>query len=383
MHALVLGGGYAGVAVTRRLASRLPESVAVTLVDDTGDHLLKHEVHRVIRQPSVAEAITVDLPDLVGRATVREGTVTAVDPEARTVALADGDVLDYDACAVCLGAEPAFHGIDGVRTHGLPLTDVADARTIRAAFLEAAEGGGRILVAGAGLSGVQVAGELAALAEAEEVADAEIRLVERLPSVAPAFDERFQRAIRDALTEYGVAVETGRTVTSADASGVDLANGERMDCEALVWTGGIAGPAALGGDRPTVRATMELDDATFVLGDAARAVDADGEAVPASAQAAIREAPVVAENVARVVESADDDPGSFRPRLEPFAFDPSGWIVSVGDDAVAQVGSRILRGRAALALKTTVGAGYLSSVGAVRDAVGLVNEELGLSAATE
>ena len=60
-----------------------------------------------------------------------------------------------------------------------------------------------------------------------------------------------------------------------------------------------------------------------------------------------------------------------------------GWLVSVGDDAVAKVGPSVLTGRAALALKTTVGAGYLGTVGAVQNAVDLVSEELDLTGEVE
>jgi NADH dehydrogenase len=54
-----------------------------------------------------------------------------------------------------------------------------------------------------------------------------------------------------------------------------------------------------------------------------------------------------------------------------------GWIVSVGDGTVAQVGPAVLRGGAARAMKATVGAGHLSSVGAVQQAADLVETELG------
>ena len=108
-------------------------------------------------------------------------------------------------------------------------------------------------------------------------------------------------------------------------------------------------------------------------------VDTDGEAVPASAQAAIREARVAAKNVTALVEHRLDGTGGFEPRLARYSFDSPGWLVSVGDGAVAQVGGSVLTGRAALALKTSVGAGYLGSVGAVENAVDLVQSELGLS----
>ena len=115
-------------------------------------------------------------------------------------------------------------------------------------------------------------------------------------------------------------------------------------------------------------------EGTFAVGDAARTVDANGEAVPASAQSAVRAARTAAENIATIAEHGDRD--GFRPRLSPFEFDSPGWLVSVGDGAVAQVGPTVLRGRAARALKTSVGAGYLTSVGAITNAVDLAREEL-------
>ena len=114
-----------------------------------------------------------------------------------------------------------------------------------------------------------------------------------------------------------------------------------------------------------------------MVGDAARIVDRDGEGIAASAQAATRSAKAAAENIERLVEH-EQTGGTFRPRLEQFGFDSPGWLVSVGDGAVAQVGPTVFTGRAAVAMKATVGAGYLSSVGAIEQAVELVNDELGL-----
>jgi NADH dehydrogenase len=65
-----------------------------------------------------------------------------------------------------------------------------------------------------------------------------------------------------------------------------------------------------------------------------------------------------------------------RPRLDNYHFSVPGWIVSVGDDAVAQLGPTVLRGSAARAMKATVGAGHLTSVGAVTRAVELAGSEL-------
>ncbi|WP_049924028.1 NAD(P)/FAD-dependent oxidoreductase [Halopiger djelfimassiliensis] len=376
MHVVVLGAGYAGLTVTRLLERDLPSDVGITLVDESPDHLVQHELHRVIRRPSVANEITVSLPATLERATVRVARVEELDRDERVVSLSDGR-LEYDVAAICLGARTAYYGIEGVAEYGTPLKRLAHARRIRSRALEVIRGDeGRIVVGGAGLSGVQVAGELAALAR-ESGGTASITILEQLDRVAPGFPANFGRAVTRALEAYGVEVRTEATVIEADETHVALESGESVAYDQFVWTGGIRGPDAFEGDRLAVGDDLRLDTRTFAVGDAARVTDATGDAVPASAQSAVREARTAAENIGRLVDAERDDAAALEPHLESFTFHSPGWLVSVGDDAVAQVGPAVLTGRAAKALKTTVGVGYLSSVGAVRNAAEFVSGELG------
>jgi NADH dehydrogenase len=380
MQVAVLGAGYAGLTLARKLRAGLPDDVDLVVVERTGEHLVQHELHRLVRRPSLDDEVRIPLADVLD-CEIRATSVESVVPEENRVELADGE-LNYDYAAVCLGAETAFYDLPGVEEHATPLKRVEDAREIRSDFRALLDGeGGRVVVGGAGLSGVQVAGELAAMAR-EEGGDPDagrpaVVLLEQMDRVAPSFPRNFQDAVRDQLAERGVEVRTGTAVERATDDAVELVDGTELGYDQFVWTGGIRGPAALDGDRPEVRGNLRLADDTFVVGDAARVVDADGEAVPASAQAAVREARVAATNLLRLVEHDREGSGVFEPRLDPFTFDSPGWLVSVGDGAVAQVGPTVLTGRAAKALKTTVGAGYLSSVGAVRNAVELVGEEVG------
>ena len=466
MRVLVLGAGYAGVALTRKLERTLDDDVDLLVVDDTGTHVVQHEVHRVVRKPQIADHITLDLHELFDRAEVREGTVVDVDTGANEVALADGTVLSYDVGAVCLGAETAYYDLPGVREHAIPLKRVEDAQRIRASALDAIEADGHAIVGGAGLSGIQVAGELAALVDQletrtgidpvdgtgsedapgttpvtisiddadgddadavdahpsvdeadgdtdangaddrsnadaaddpasgdagedeastatpstrRESGDLSVTVLEMQPSVAPGFPERFQTAVHETLEAAGVDVRTNATVQEATADAVALEDGTELPYDTFVWTGGIAGPEATDGERIDARADLRVGGDTFVVGDAGRVVDADGEAVPASAQSAIREARVAAANVEQLVaHRRRDDAGAFEPRPKRFDFDSPGWLVSIGNDAVAQVGPTVLTGRAAVALKASVGAGYLSGIGELQNATDLVNDELDL-----
>lgn len=377
MRVVVLGGGYAGVVLTDRLEDRLPADVDLVVVDDTGDHLVQHELHRAIRRPEFADGVVVPLDDIFDRARVEVATVERVDRDTQKVELADGTSLGYDVAAVCLGAETAYYGIPGVEAHASPLKRLPDAARIRSEFEALVEsGGGTAVVGGAGLSGVQTAGELAAFAR-EEDADIDVVLLEQRETVAPSFPEQFRDAVRDELAREGVDVSTSVTVSRATEEAIETDDGD-VAYDVFVWTGGIRGPDALGGERVDVRGDFAVDDRTLVLGDAARVVDAEGTVVPASAQAAVREAKVAARNVETVVADLRERDDGFRPRLEQYTFDSPGWLVSVGDGAVAQVGPSVLRGAAANAVKSGVGASYLASAGGIREAVGLLREEFDL-----
>lgn len=374
MRVAVFGGGYAGLPLVRRLERQLPATDEIVLFDDSPTHTVRHEVHRVIRRPDLAEAIAIPFDEILGRAHHRQRRVADIDPERQVATLADGETVDYDAGAISLGVETAFYGLEGVRKHATPLRTIEHAREIRAGAFEAFEEDGRIVVGGAGLSGIQVAGEIAALA-AEQDVDATVTLLEQAHTIVPGFPADMRRGLHEELDARGIEVRTGVGVERADEATVALEDGAEIAYDQFVWTGGIRGTDAVP-DRPAVPATLRLADRTFALGDAARVTDVDGRVAPASAHTAIRQAPVAAGNLAALLAFDREGGHGFEPRLERYDYDQLGWLVSVGDGAVAKVGPQVLRGAAATAVKRSVGVGYLTAIGAVQDAVELLAEEL-------
>lgn len=374
MRVAVLGAGYAGLTVARRLERAVPDAVELVVVNDSPSHLVQHELHRLVRFPGLEDAITVDLDILLAEARVIQAEVVDVDTvegEA-TLAEADGErTLEYDLAAVCLGAETEFYGLDGVEEHGTPLKQVGHAADIREQALAAPEG--TAVVGGGGLSGVQVAGELAEMDET----DLDVTLVEMADQIAPGFDKTFAAAIQEELEDRGVTVETGVAIGSATADEVHLEDDRSLPADTLVWAGGIRGPAAFNGARRQTAADLRVSESTFVIGDAAAVTDEDGRAVPASAQTAVREARIAARNIRSLIQDSLDDAETTDDNLDTYRFDSPGWVVSIGDGAVAKVGPVVFSGEPARATKAAVGAGHLGSVGAISQASELVAEELG------
>lgn len=380
MRAVVLGGGYAGVVAT----SRLEESPAVddvVLIDDTGTHLIRHELHRVIRRPDLADRIEIPLERVVFDATVLERTVESIDTEENLVDFAGDDSLPFDVAIVCLGSRPSYDGLPGVEHHSIPITSPERSSEINRRVESLIEnGGGDIAIGGGGLTGIQVAGEVAEMI-GEGTSDVTISLLEQAETVAPGFDSEFREAIHSTLREKGVHVRVGTTIERATDERVRTEDGESLPADVLVWAGGIRGVEPFDWTRPRVRADVRLDDRVFVAGDVARVVDVNGTEATPSAQSSIRQAKVAVENARKVLSTARDST-AFRPTYARYRFAPFAWVVSVGDAAVAQVGPQVLTGRAAKAIKSTVGVGYLSSAGAIDEAVDVIRMEFGFSSSS-
>lgn len=392
---VVLGAGYGGAAAIDSLEGELGdnEDVSLTWISNEDYHFLLHESHRLIREASVREGITVPIEEIITEETnFVQGEVTDVDVDDRTIGLAADSSIEYDLLVVCLGSKTAFFGIDGLEEHALTLKSLEDAMAIseriRAAADDATEGEpAQVLVGGAGLTGIQTAGEIAAY-RSEADAPIDVYLIERSETIFPGHDHEFQGAIRNKLEDHDVDIRTNTVISAVDDSTVELESGDEMDYDVLIWAGGITGQDALGladlpkdHNRVYTGATLETDDdRVFALGDTAlmdqdeqesplseeaiweAIVDPDvGNQAPPTAEAAMEAGEVLGENVARKLRGEE---------LIHWTYTDKGTLVSVGDEAIAHgvLGAPIntFSGPAARTLKKAISARWLAKISGPR-----------------
>ncbi len=376
---VVLGSGYAGTGAVKRLESALEGEADITWVSDVDHHLVLHESHRVIRDPAVKEKITFDVADIKSPSTrFVQGRVTDIDADDRTLTLADDSTVGYDYLLVGFGSRTAFFGIDGLEEHSLTLKSLEDALEIHEAVTEAAREAARedpamVVVGGAGLSGIQSAGEIAAFRD-EHRAPVEIHLVEGLDNVFPNNDPVVQAKLRKLLEEKDVEIHTGEFVGAVDEDTVSVGDEKELAYDVLLWAGGITGRAAaervdVDKDRRSHRIEAASnfrtsDDRIFAIGDAALVEQAHtDQPAPPTAQAAWQAAEVAGENIARAIRGQP---------LKEWQYDDKGTLISVGDKAVAHdvkgVPVDTFGGYAAKALKKTVAARWIRKVNGFADA---------------
>jgi NADH:ubiquinone reductase (H+-translocating) len=151
------------------------------------------------------------------------------------------------------------------------------------------------------------------------------------------------------LRGRGLEIMTGTRVESVEADSITLSTGERVPCRMVCWTAGVK-PAPVvrelglpldGGGRIEVDETMRVhgQQNVWAIGDAAAVPDpaAKGQRpCPPTAQHALRQGRLVAENVAAVLGNG---------RVKPFRYKTLGVFVDMGrHKAVATVLGVKLRG---------------------------------------
>src|SRR6478609_7698862 len=129
--AVVVGGGFAGVACAKRLAKH---GIAVTLID-------RHDYNQF--QPLLYQVATaqVDTSDIARplramfsarhSVSVTMAEITREDPVAKTVTRTDGITFAGDYLVLALGTVPNFFHTPGAAEHAFPLYSVDDAERLR------------------------------------------------------------------------------------------------------------------------------------------------------------------------------------------------------------------------------------------------------------
>lgn len=361
---VVLGAGYAGLTCFLELQAHLSRHCDLVLVNLDRYHWFTTELHTYVAGEE-ADAIRLPLARVVvrpGRLVV--GRVQRVDPTERRVLLADGQTLTYDLLVFALGSEPEYYGLPGVAEHSLEVGSWEGARQLRARVhkLAASSGGGRplgrVVVAGGGMTGVELAGELAD----QFPGRLQLTLVEAGPEIMPGFAPDLVHTARKVLQQKGVEIHTARPIVEAEAGQVRLKDGTTLPFDLLVWAAGVRGSAVLAESGfatncrgralvdPYLRAEGYPD--VYVVGDSASVINPlTSREVPPSGQVAVQMGRHAGRNILRRLRGQPQE--AFVPRLR-------GAFASLGQrEGVGQIGEEQFVGVPAMLFKEAIEARHI------------------------
>ncbi len=229
---LLLGGGPAHLQVLRALSAEALPGVEVTLASPAARMIHAPMLPGHVAGDAGLDECSVPLAPLVERAGVSwvQGGVAELDPRSRTVTLADGRSLPYDALSLEPGATIDRDAIPGAREHGLFLRPLDAFATLWERMRALAETRSLcVVVIGAGREAAEMA-----LAMHQRLGDrSRISLVTGGGPAASDECESVRRRIAGALRRGAVTVlEDGCSAVTAEH--VLLASGTRVACDAAV-----------------------------------------------------------------------------------------------------------------------------------------------------
>jgi NADH dehydrogenase len=377
---VVIGGGFAGLRAVRELRRA---GVEVTLLDRRNFHLFQPLLYQVASGALSPGEIAYPLRGILARqpdARVLMADVAAIDLPGRRVRLRPqpGGVgaveLPYDWLIVATGAGHSYFGHDAWARHAPGLKTLEDALEIRRRILTAFEAAEletcperrrpwlTFAVAGAGPTGVEVAGQIAELARGTlrrefrsiDPREAVILLIEAAGRLLPGYEPKMPAV--NALRRLGVTPVLNAAVAEVSGRSISIAaeSGDVREVLAgtIIWAAGVsASPLAralaeasgaeldLAG-RITGRPDLTLPGfpEVFAVGDMVRVSDGDGSTlpIPGVAPAAIQEGRHAARTILRRLA---------RRPAKSFTYRDRGSLATVGRKvAVAQLHGAMLSG---------------------------------------
>jgi NADH dehydrogenase FAD-containing subunit len=299
---VVVGGGYGGITV----AKALDESADVVLVDAKDSFFHNIAALRALVDPSWLERIFFPYERLLERGRFVHGRAIGVDGEG--VTLATGETLPADYTVIATGSAYPFPAKAGAQDR-----EQAHAR-YRAANdrLREAE---HVLLLGGGPVGIELAGELKAA-----YPDKRVTIVEAGDDVlAGPYDQRLRDELRRQLGEVGVELLLASPLEQPPASEpgaleqISVTTANRTEIAADLWyrcygvavdTGYLSGALAAAGKvggrlEVTPQLRIPGHENVYALGDVA-AIDRP------MAGRAMRQAPVVAQNIKAAIEGGNE-----------------------------------------------------------------------------
>jgi len=353
---LILGGGFAGLATARKLERMLrPDEATLTLVSRENFSLFTPMLPEVGSGNLETRHVCTPVRAQLERTTFVLGDVLSVDLERKTVAVEhviahSHSAHAYDHLIFALGSVNSTFGLPGIAERTLPYKTLEDADRLRnhvIAMLEVAaittdvEERRRLLrfvFVGGGFTGVEAAGEMADFFRSSlhfyptiEPSDVEVYLVEGGKKLLPELQAGMGEYSAKALSRRGIRVMTNAMVAGADNLGLQIKDGAKIETRTIVWSAGVkpspvvaALPIGSGrGGSIVVNEDLSVPNypGVWALGDCASIPAPDGTKVPATAQHAIRQGPVLAHNVAATLRGE---------KTRPFHYVSFGMMASLG-----------------------------------------------------
>lgn len=380
---VILGAGFAGIRAALDLGEYFkhkPEYQIIVI--DRKDYQTYYSAlyeaataqHGLVEAKQVKNAVTIPLDLIFKRSKVKfhKAYIESIDLENGHVTT-DSRMVPYDYLVIAMGSVADYYGIPNLDKFGFSLKSLEDAVMIRNRIEEVItkKDSAQLVIGGGGFAGSEFAGELHNLMRHEcevhgkDQSRFKLMIVEGAPTLLPGLSERVATILQNRFKAKDIEMRFSTLITEAGKDFVMLNNKERIECDLLVWTGGVRScrlPVSNNLERDKKDRTPTTDhlnlkaySRVFIAGDNLCYTDPRTKKfVPQTAQEAISQGEHVAKNILRLAEGRD---------LHPYYQGPTRFIIpAAGKFAVLYTSNIIISGFSGWVIRKFADLRYFMSV---------------------
>ena len=323
---VVIGGGYGGLRAIEFLAKH--ENIDITLIDKNPYHYLQTETYGYIAGRFDIHEIAIDLAKwcqgFKRRVNFFYEKAICIDYDNKSVQTQNQEV-PYDYLIVALGAQTNFFSfIDGLRENSYGVKNLMRAYNFRKEFenliykkLQNEEINDcskiNLAIGGAGLSGVEVAAEMAHVIEiysktlGERAKAIQIVLIDASDTILPGMSEYIVKNTHKRLEKLGIQILTSAFISNVDKTTIYFKNGDQLSYHFMIFTGGIKASNLNTKQEtrinridqfiPDKKLNIHDTKNVFAVGDCVEIRDKNGNILPPTAQIAEKSAEYAAKSI--------------------------------------------------------------------------------------
>ncbi|HEV8331740.1 MAG TPA: FAD-dependent oxidoreductase [Steroidobacteraceae bacterium] len=308
-HRIVIAGaGYAGLSCALRLARRAPAGTSITLVSATDRFIERIRLHQRATGQNVGDW---SLPALLRRTGIElhVGQIDRLDHSRRTLSVGD-ERLEFDTLVLALGSHVDVDSVKGVREHTM-VTEFGSVSGIHESLRKIGARSGRVTVVGGGLTGIELATEIA-----ESFPDLQVSLVTQT-RLAETWSAAARAHALETMQRLGVRVEEGPHIRAVHEKRLETDRGD-LPFDLCIWAGGFVGhPLAWNSGLKVNQQGQALVDqqlrsvshpAVHVIGDLGAIAPELTPQMPMGCKSAMPAGAWAAENIARRLRGLPEQP---------------------------------------------------------------------------
>lgn len=255
---VIIGGGYAGIYALRELVKN--KNIKITLIDKHTFHNLQPEVYDLIANKSNIADVTIDLTTLClgfnhDYLEFKNLKVRDINTQTKQIFTEEQEIVEYDYLIMAAGTRTFFpSAIDG-------LNNAHDIKKLHWAmfFKQSFENqlfkkirdeakkcdDTHIVVVGAGLSGVEIAAEMAYNSKKFfkrgnfSCDNLKISIISSSVAILPGLTPELINMSHARLKSLGINIITNTKLIKCEDGFAHLSNGTKINYSFLIFTGGI------------------------------------------------------------------------------------------------------------------------------------------------